>query len=343
METRILAFGLFFGLVGCAAAPAEPGEGVEVEPELATSTAALSANDPAIGFTANFRAFLAANATYASYDFARSDLSGASAYGGRVNAGDAVVRQPVVFVHGNSDRGLGGSYGGWDASLTYFRAQGYGPQEVYAFTWGDANPVLTATQYHSRENLTRIRTFLQAVLAYTGASKIDVVAHSMGVTLARKAILGGGASDMLDGGSYDLGSSLGARVDAFLGISGANLGLTSCWVTGPGTPTCGSTNGFYPGTRYGWGPVYGRSAFLDDLLPRRGEGSYVASMWSGSDEVLGPGALVWGSNTARVPGQTTEVQLGSSCSHFESKTATAAAQYQVVAAHRPDLAPTACP
>ena len=311
------------------------------EPEtVATTASALSASDPALGFTSDFRAFLAAS--YGSYDFARGDLSGASAYGGRVNAGDAVTREPIVFVHGNGDRGVGGTYGGWEATLDAARAQGYGSQELYAFTWGDASLAMTAYQYHSEANLTRVRAFLQAVLAYTGASKIDVIGHSMGVTLARKAILGGAANDALGSGSYNLGSSLGGRIDTFLGISGANVGLTSCWYTGPSTPTCGATNGFYPGTSNGFYTT-GRSTFLNDLLGRQGEASYVASMWSSGDEILGPGALVWGTNTARIPGQNGERELDSSCGHFASKSGTAAAQLAIVTGHAAASAPSGCP
>ena len=343
MRNTILTVTLLLA-AGCtgaeATAPAAAPEGTEET--VATTSARLSASDPALGLTADFRAFLAANPTYAAFDFARGDLDGASSYGGRVTAGDAVTHQPIVFVHGNADRGVGGSYGGWNASIDAARAQGYGPQEIYAFTWGDADVALTAYQYHSEENLKRVRTFFQAVLAYTGAAKIDVVAHSMGVTLARKAILGGAANDALGDGSYNLGASLGSQVDTFLGISGANVGLTSCWYTGPSTPTCGATNGFYPGTSNGF-TVVGRSAFLNDLLPRRGEAAYVASMWSSGDEILGPGALVWGVNTARVPGQNGERQLASSCGHFASKNGTAAAQLAIVTTHQPSTAPSGCP
>lgn len=337
--TTVLALAL---LGGCAvsADDAASTQGAAVVSAKRAGDVAIAADDPALGFTDDFRKFLSGD--YAAYDFARSDLPGGSAYGGRLEGSDAVKRDPIVFVHGNSDRGIGGSYDGWDETITYARAHGYGPQELYAFTWGDANILLVSQQYHSRANVERTRAFLKAVLAYTGASRIDVIAHSMGVTVARKAILGGDASDALAGGSYDLGPSLGGKVDAFLGIAGGNLGLTSCWAGGPTTPTCGATNGFYPGTRIGFGPVVGRSAFLEDLLDRRGEASWVASMYSPTDEFLGPNALVWGANTTTIPGEDATLRLATGCGHFPSKSRTAAAQIALVESHDATRAPRTC-
>lgn len=72
-----------------------------------------------------------------------------------------------------------------------------------------------------------------AVLDYTGAAKVDIIGHSMGVTLMRKVVQGGAASDALAGGSYSLGGALTREVDAFVGIAGANQGLVSCSFTGP--------------------------------------------------------------------------------------------------------------
>src|SRR5262245_26680914 len=157
------------------------------------------------GLTAHFRNWLAANG-YSGYNFARDDVSGGS-YGGKQNDSDAVINQPVIFIHGNSDSALGNgaAFTGWTASINYFLSQGYKTSELYATTWGPADPALSIYQYHSKAYLTKIRAFIQAVKAYTGAAKVDVIAHSMGVTLARQAILGWAASELMDGGDYNLG------------------------------------------------------------------------------------------------------------------------------------------
>lgn len=285
------------------------------------------------GLTPHFRSWLSANG-YGAWGFERSDVPGGST-GGRASAGDPIVRVPVVFVHGNSDSALGtgvSPFTGFSATIAELKARGYTGAELYATTWGPASVAASSLQYHSRAHLTRIRAFLEAVLAYTGAPKISIVGHSMGVTLARKAILGGAASDAADGGSYDLGPALTAKVDTFIGISGSNWGLVSCYQTGPTTPTCGSTNGFYPG--YWYGPT-GLSAILANVNARsRYEGSYVFTIWSTVDEVIGYGDVVWGRYTSQVPGQNGEKRYASApYGHFGSKDLSTYTQYRMLSAH----------
>jgi triacylglycerol esterase/lipase EstA (alpha/beta hydrolase family) len=101
-----------------------------------------------------------------------------------------VTKEPVIFIHGNSD-----SAAGWKDSLQHFSKQGYKPSELYAMTWGPSNPKLASEQHHSKKYLEEVRAFIEAVKQYTGAEKVDVIGHSMGVTLARKAIQGGDGFD----------------------------------------------------------------------------------------------------------------------------------------------------
>jgi triacylglycerol lipase len=303
---------------------------------VSASAQAQLESDPAYGLSADFRSWLTANG-YGSYGFARTDVPGGS-YGGRVFAGQAVVNQPVIFIHGNSDSAIGtGSSAatGWRSSIEYFKTQGYTSAEIYATTWGPANSVLASQQYHSKEYLTRVRAFIQAVKAYTGATQVDVVTHSMGVTLTRKAIKGGAASDSLAGGSYNLGASLMSSVDTFVGIAGANRGLTTCYLSGPTTPTCGSTNGFYPGYLVGGFGPYGVSTFLVDLASSSHyEGANVYTIWSSADEVIGYGTIVYGTSTCRIPAQNGEKTFsGYPYGHIGSKDQTPYWQWRMVKFH----------
>ena len=45
------------------------------------------------------------------------------------------------------------------------------------------------------EYIMYIRKFIEAVLEYTGADEIDVISHSMGVPLSRRALKGGWSMD----------------------------------------------------------------------------------------------------------------------------------------------------
>jgi triacylglycerol lipase len=283
--------------------------------------------------TTDFQTWLNANG-YSAYDFNR----GGNSYGGKSSASETVVNQPVIFVHGNSDAALGAGVGatGWTSSINYFASQGYKTSEMYATTWGDANPLLSGNQYHSKPNLQKIRAFIQAVKAYTGATKVDIVTHSMGVTLTRKAILGGAANDAANGGSYNLGASLTSSVDTFVGIAGANWGLVSCYQTGGTTPTCAATNGLYPGYS-AWSPYpLGLSNILYNLNSSGShyEGGFVYSIWSTADEVIGYGDVVYGRYTSQIPGQNGEKRFGAyPYGHINSKDLTGYYQWRMVKFH----------
>jgi triacylglycerol lipase len=317
------------------------GEGTEpIEAQAEAPAAELATQEQAAvstsGFTSHFRQWLSANGYEPQYNLVRADLVGGS-YGGKASSTDTVVNQPVIFIHGNSDKAIGtGAAGqsGWNATIEYFQSQGYKTSELYATTWGPADASLSADQYHSKTNVMKVRKLIEAVKAYTGATKVDIIAHSMGVTLARKAILGGYANDSLEGGQYYIGPSLTSSVDTFVGIAGANRGLVSCYQTGGSTPTCGATNGLYPGWWNGFG-VSGRSAYLDNLYSSSGyEGAFRYSIWSTADEVIGYGDVVYYDYTSRIPGQTGEkVYSGYPYGHFGVKDQTQAVQYSMVRSH----------
>lgn len=62
-------------------------------------------------------------------------------------------------------------------------------------TWGYGNSSLATQNYHSKKNIQTLRAFIEAVIQYTKASQVIVIGHSMGVTLGRKIIKGGIATD----------------------------------------------------------------------------------------------------------------------------------------------------
>jgi hypothetical protein len=270
---------------------------------------------------------------YSSYNFTRNDISGGS-FGGKKNASQLIKKQPVIFIHGNGDKATGTVFGqnGWIKSINYFKSKGYTNAELYATTWGDAKLANAAQKYHSKAYLLYVRKFIEAVLAYTDADKIDIISHSMGVTLTRKAIKGGLAFDDVENDFFDLGSPLTNKIDAFVGIAGANIGLTSCYLTGGNTPTCNNKNGFYPGIS----STNGLSEFLAELnQTAHFEGDYVYSIWSLVDEVVCCGCLVYGQNTCKINGQNGERSFVSyPYGHFGLKDYTTSIQYKMVVNHK---------
>jgi pimeloyl-ACP methyl ester carboxylesterase len=110
-------------------------------------------------------------------------------------AAGPVTRTPVIFLHGNNDTPyptLCNPYGDAQSFAQYFVDHGYAPSEVWGLGYqGDQCDLLLDQTLRSGEahatlaNVPDLRAFVQAVLAYTGAKEVDIVGHSLGVTLAR--------------------------------------------------------------------------------------------------------------------------------------------------------------
>jgi hypothetical protein len=278
----------------------------------ASSVAASSAVAPVDvasmrGLSSDFQDWLRDSA-YSGQDFVRADVRGGS-FGGRVTPGQTVNRRPVVFVHGAADSALGHGpvfVTGWRDSVKHFQEQGYTSAELYGTTWGRASQLLASFESHTAKNLLQVRKFIEAVLDYSGAEQVDVVAHSMGVTMALKAIYGGTghASD----GPYDLGPPLTDRVRSIVGIAGGNRG--AAWARTPAAfflPAMGWKDGLFPGFPTPFG-VMGRSPVLDDIEAHGGPSSMRRySIWSHLDPAAAPTlGYVYGKPTSRIPGQDDE-------------------------------------
>lgn len=295
-------------------------------------TTANAANRPSQGISKdsrlseNFRTWLHANG-YGHHAFAKGELP---AFGGRSQEGEAINRQPVIFIHGN-----GATAADYDRSVEHFESKGYQRSELYGYTWGTGSIFDVAKSTHSEETVSELRAFIEAVKGYTGAEQVDVISHSMGVTLARKAIQGGPGRDRE--GSYDLGAPLTGAVDTFVGIAGANQGLSASLLF-PTIPTSNSIDGFFPGLPSPFGGVMGQSAYLRDLnATAHDEGQHVFSIWSPQDEVVnGPflrgGGRVYGVPTSRIPGQDGELVLEDH-KHNQLRTDTVEAQHDLVTKH----------
>jgi triacylglycerol lipase len=175
----------------------------------------------------------------------------------------AATHDPIVFVHG-----LSSSSSSWDDWAGYFRADGYTAAELdaWSYSWSQSN-VTTARQ---------LATEIQNVLARTGASKVDLVVHSMGALSSRYYL-------------KNLGGT--AYVDDFVSTAGTNHGTsTASWCSWLYT-SCAE--------------MYTGSSFLTSLNSgdeTPGSVSY-ASYWSNCDDALTP-------DTTAILNGATNVEVG---------------------------------
>jgi triacylglycerol lipase len=86
---------------------------------------------------------------------------------GQTGTANAATHVPVVFVHGYT-----GSASNWTTAEAVFAAGGYSTNEMFAYqyNWAQSNKTSAAG----------LATYVQQVLAQTGASQVDIVNHSMG-------------------------------------------------------------------------------------------------------------------------------------------------------------------
>jgi len=156
-------------------------------------------------------------------------------YGGFGGGACQSTRMPVVFVHGNGD-----SAAGWSSVRAAFVKAGYTDCDLFGITWLSAIArKLPQGNFHDGTKADRIADFVDDVLKYTAKSEVDVIGHSMGVTVSLHAL-----------------ERRELPVRRFIGIAGGIRGLDSCLLVGPANPvasTCGSQNvfdaetfGFYP-------------------------------------------------------------------------------------------------
>lgn len=195
---------------------------------------------------------------------------------------------------------------------TFLGSQGYKKSELYTTTWGTANPNLAYQNNHGKKYVLRMRVFVEAVLNYTKAASVNIIGHSMGVSIGRKIIKGGNAEDENEG-IYRVGDSLRTKVKSFIGLAGANLGLNECLGQFL-LPTCSSIDGFDPGSF----PTSGPSKFLTEINnSTEREGTNVYTIWSKYDDLIRNECVVWGKITSRIPQQNEEIVKNTSeWTHF---------------------------
>jgi len=164
-----------------------------------------------------------------------------------VSPASADTRNPVLFVHG-----FAGTAFSWNEMVADFRAAGYGAHELKAWQYNSTRSNVSIAQDLGDE--------VEGLLASTGASKVDIVAHSMGSLSSRYYL-------------KNLGGT--SKVDDWVSIGGANHGTDAATLCGL-LVSCREM-------RIG-------SAFLADLNAgdeTPGAVSY-GTFWSSCDELINP-------------------------------------------------------
>ncbi|SFN27129.1 hypothetical protein [Variovorax sp. OV329] len=138
-------------------------------------------------------------------------------------AAGPVTRTPVIFIHGNNDTPFPTAcnpYGRVQALAQFLADNGYSPSELWGVGYQGDQCDLGADQtrrssiaHTNAANVPDLRRFIRSVLNFTGAKRVDIVGHSLGVTLAREWMRQDEASDV---------------VRRFVAIDGPNHGIINC-------------------------------------------------------------------------------------------------------------------
>jgi pimeloyl-ACP methyl ester carboxylesterase len=138
-------------------------------------------------------------------------------------AAGPVRRTPVIFLHGNNDTPFATAcnpYGQIQAIAQYLADHGYATSELWGLGYqGDQCDTITTPTNKSGwahstiANVLDLERFVSAVQDYTGAKRVDIVGHSLGVTLAR---------------TWMKAFNRGRDVRRLVAIDGPNHGITDC-------------------------------------------------------------------------------------------------------------------
>lgn len=120
----------------------------------------------------------------------------------------APERHPILFVHGfNSSGSI------WSTMIASFKADGWTDAQLVSWSYN--------TSQSNATTAAQIRTKVDSILLATGATKVDIISHSMGGLSSRYY-------------AKNLGGD--ARIDAWVSLGGPNHGTT--WAFGCLTTSC---------------------------------------------------------------------------------------------------------
>lgn len=190
----------------------------------------------------------------------------------------AQCRDNVVLVHGNT-----GSPADFAATRSELLARGWIAEQIFTPSWGSR--ICAACNDHSGSEEVPVASAIIDAIATSCSGRIDVIGHSMGVTLAAREI-----------------DQLGARnhVDSFVAVAGAFRGLRSCGVYpfNVWTSTCGA-----------WGLSLGSPLVTSLRGGTFADRSWSIKSWYDEINCLGGVCTVGGVHTSTLPGEAGSLTL----------------------------------
>lgn len=209
---RFLA-GLVCAALLAVAAPARSEPLVDTETLVGPGEPAREFPD---GFVPPLDAQRLSTSTQAAYAWSQPYVGG---WGSNDCPAGHTPRRPVIFVHGNSeDASFWRAAESGEGTVVHVRdrflADGYCLKELWAISYTGAKGYLTSNDL----NVDDVYGFIGAVRSYLDlgpGDKVDVVAHSLGVTVVRKAL-------------YLHYDELKDQIGNLILVAGANHGTTTC-------------------------------------------------------------------------------------------------------------------
>lgn len=147
-----------------------------------------------------------------------------------------LTHDPILFIHG-----YGGNTSNWDTMRQRFLADGWKDYELYSYNYSFLSSNAT--------NAAEIRDQVNNIISTTGATKVDIIAHSMGSVSSRYYLKNLGGSDKIDAWVSLAGPNHGTDY-----VENQNCNFTPCREIIPGSAFLVALNGGdeTPGlTRYG--------------------------------------------------------------------------------------------
>ena len=143
--------------------------------------------------------------------------------------GDGVLpdlkHDPILFIHG-----YGGNTSNWDTMRQRFLADGWQDIELYAYNYSFITSNAT--------NAAEIRDQINDIISKTGATKVDIIAHSMGSISSRYYLKNLGGNEKIDAWVSLAGPNHGTDY-----VENQNCNFTPCKEIIPGSAFLLALNG----------------------------------------------------------------------------------------------------